>query len=491
MLGTQRTLLGTVIATPDSPSTQKIDFVLSSDKIRVMKGEFIEIEFDQRTVLALVTEIQKMNAYFASADSVKVYEEAARSLQSIFPTDEWNYVVCSARPLGELQDQVRRLSFPVSPGSPVYRSRSPVLREFLGLKKDGIQLGRIIQPSLEISLDPTRLLQKHIAIMAISGAGKSYTVAVLIEELLKRSQDQGRLAVVVIDPHGEYSSFEEDDIYGSMTEVTRGSFVQIAVPQLSAYQIREYAPDITEVQLRALEQIYKNLWKSGKAFSLKEIISSINHSEEIKQTTKDSLISRLLGLERTTFFGYEENPNLDHLLTPGKINIFDLSEIISSYKKQLLTTYICRRLFELRRKQKIPPFLLIIEEAHQFCPEGTAICKSIIETIAREGRKFFAALCLISQRPVRLSTTALSQCNTHLIMRIRNPNDLDHIAVTSEGIDRSTLRLLPDLEIGEAVLVGNAVNYPVFFRVRTRTSRPSKFELSLEEAARVYEQKGA
>ncbi|MFX1511692.1 MAG: ATP-binding protein [Promethearchaeota archaeon] len=483
---TQRTLLGTVIATADSPSTQKIHFVLSSDKLNAMKGEFVEID-DGRIILALITEIQKMNAYFASADSVKVYEESTRTLQSIFPTDEWDYVVCSARPLGELQELVRRLSFPVSPGSPVYRCRSSVLQEFLGLKKDGIQIGKIGRPPMEVSLDPTRLLQKHLAIMAISGAGKSYTVAVLLEELLKRSQDQGRLAIVVIDPHGEYSSFVEDEGYGDVTELVKGSFIQIAVPQLSAYKIREFAPDITEVQLRTLEQIYKMLRKTGKAFSFKEVIEAINQVKEVKQTTKDSLMSRLLGLENTTFFGYEENPNLDHLLSPGKLNIIDLSEIISSYKKQLLTTYICRRLFELRRKQKIPPFLLIIEEAHQFCPEGTATSKTIIETIAREGRKFFAALCLISQRPVRLSTTALSQCNTHLIMRIRNPNDLDHIALTSEGIDRASLKILPDLEIGEALIVGNAVNYPMFFRVRTRTSRPSRFELSLEEAARLYE----
>ena len=76
-------------------------------------------------------------------------------------------------------------------------------------------------------------------------------------------------------------------------------------------------------------------------------------------------------------------------------------------------------------------------------------------------------MCLISQRPVNLSTTALSQCNTHIILRVTNPNDLDHIQMSSEGIDARVAKSITSLKVGEAILVGEAVNSPVFVE-RTR-----------------------
>ena len=157
-------------------------------------------------------------------------------------------------------------------------------------------------------------------------------------------------------------------------------------------------------------------------------------------------------------------------------------------QKQILCAYIARTAFDLRRNNKISPFFLIIEEAHQFCPEnGLAISKNIIETIAREGRKFFASLCLISQRPVNLSATVLSQCNSHLIMRVRNPYDLDYIGKLSEGIDKETQRFIPDLEVGEGILVGEAVNYPVLFRVRKRKLQTNVKNESLIEELGKYD----
>jgi hypothetical protein len=122
------------------------------------------------------------------------------------------------------------------------------------------------------------------------------------------------------------------------------------------------------------------------------------------------------------------------------------------------------------------------------CPESSrSISKRIIETIAREGRKFYTSLCLISQRPVNLSVTAISQCNTNLILRIRNPYDQDFIGRISEGIDRSTLKMIPDLEIGEALLVGEGINYPTFFRIRSRRFYNNDTSPNLENMADRYE----
>ncbi|MBE0526518.1 MAG: ATP-binding protein, partial [Candidatus Thorarchaeota archaeon] len=164
-----------------------------------------------------------------------------------------------------------------------------------------------------------------------------------------------------------------------------------------------------------------------------------------------------------------------------------LSDFISLKKKQIVVAHLASELLYLRRRNEIPPVLLVLEEAHQFCPESRhelAHPKSQIETIAREGRKFHALLCLISQRPVKLSTTVLSQCSNQAILRCTNPYDLDHIGKSSEGIDRSSLDAITTLEIGEALFIGETVSVPTFVKIRQRKFEPTGLSLNLTEAVK-------
>ncbi len=391
--------------------------------------------------------------------------------------------------ISEKQNKIQRIQYPVSPGSIVYRARPEIIKLFLGFvdKDQGIHLGTIPTSNTPVIIDITKLIQKHLAILAISGAGKSYTTAVLLEELLTRDFTKGRLPVVIIDPHGEYKQFASLLDQPSLATIYSGRHLSIQTSSLKAWQFREYAPEMSVVQVRELEKIINDLKKKQDNYSLVDIIEAVSASEIVPRT-KDSLLGWLDGLERSGIFGTNFYPDLPKIIRPGKISIFDLSEFQSLKQKQILCSYIARTAFELRRSNQISPFFLIIEEAHQFCPEnGLAISKNIIETIAREGRKFFASLCLISQRPVNLSATVLSQCNSHLIMRIRNPYDLDYIGRLSEGIDKETQRFIPDLEVGEGILVGEAVNYPVLFKVRKRALELHEKNSSLIEELGKYD----
>ena len=146
----------------------------------------------------------------------------------------------------------------------------------------------------------------------------------------------------------------------------------------------------------------------------------------------------------------------------------------------------------MRRLNAIPPFLLIIEEAHQFCPQAEhsrAISKPIIEMIAREGRKFMSCLCLISQRPKRLSTTALSQCNSKMVLNIKNPYDLKHLMDSSEAITKEYASMISSLGVGEMLLMGTAVNYPVFIDIRERLYRSASEEITLAQVCLNWESK--
>ncbi len=482
------TAIGTVVATSNSPSLDNIELILDRyDEPKIERGQFVTIpKNNNQVILGVVTGIKKYNAYYETLDS-SVHEIASRNYEAIFPTQEWESTSAEVKPLGEIdlkKSKISRLKFPVSPGSKIFVASPSVVSKFLGLDEDGIYWGNIPSNNVKIKINLSRLLRKHLAILAISGAGKSYATSILLEEIHKN----GKLGVLVIDPHGEYSNSIPGIAEDENIEVIKGSFISIGVPELSAWEISEFIPDISVVQTRVLDNIISYMReKNGNLYGLQDIIQRLEDSETVNTRTKEALIGWLYSLQRTYLFSTETSPNLLSLFQPGKIVILDLSDIQNLRSRRIIVSHILKRLYYLRMHDKIPPSLFVIEEAHQFCPQTfRSISKRIIETIAREGRKFYASLCLISQRPVNLSVTALSQCNTNLILRIRNPYDQDFIGKTSEAIDRSTLKMIPDLEIGEALLVGEAINYPTFFRIRSRTFYNKGIPPTLEEMAEKF-----
>jgi DNA helicase HerA-like ATPase len=131
-----------------------------------------------------------------------------------------------------------------------------------------------------------------------------------------------------------------------------------------------------------------------------------------------------------------------------------------------------KQLFQHRASMgnKIPPFLAVIEEAHNFIPshgEGQADTPSVevIRKIITEGRKFGAGLLLISQRPSRLDETTLSQCNTFLIFRLVNPRDQAFVEKVMENLTKADSRLLPGFGPGQGIVSGQAVRFPLLIQV--------------------------
>lgn len=493
------TRLGTVVSTDSGPSVMEFSFVVEGGpkEIVVRRGEFISIVTDHGTVIARVQDLVRTNRYYQHAEAVREYQSRGEPLRSIFPTDRWQYTVAKARVLGLWADnRTVRPYFSVSPGAVVRRPDGDVLASFLKLDTaEGLHLGNLAYQRLEFTPSIDRLLSKHLAILAMSGAGKSYFVSVLLEELLARKKEQGRLSVIVIDVHGEYSYLKEirpENIGLSAgdfkVEHIRASHLQIPVQSLTAESIGALVADMSPVQVRDLRRVISEMQDTLKSgYTLAEIITYVRDDETISKNTKEALLGWLFTLDETNLFGKGATPDIRTTIKPGKITLIDLSDFISLKKKQIVVSYIVNELLRLRRRGNIPPFLLVLEEAHQFCPEGRheiALPKSRIETIAREGRKFHALLCLVSQRPVRLSTTVLSQCSNQAIFRCTNPYDLDHIGRSSEGIDRQSLDAITTLEIGEALFIGETVAVPTFVKIRQRHFEPSGLSQSLSEAVK-------
>jgi len=316
---------------------------------------------------------------------------------------------------------------------------------------------------------------------------------VIIEELLARKKEEGQIATIIIDTHGEYVSFADDNNYSDKINVISGKDVKIGLHNLSPQQISEFLPTLSQVQARELARFVRDMKSVKKQAGIEDLIKMIEEDEKAKGATKDVLASVLYELMETGIFGVSDYPQTRELVQQGKVTIIDLSPFVSSRNKQMIVSHIARKLFNMRKENEIPPFLLVLEEAHQFVPETAkaekAVSRGIIQTIAREGRKFHASLCLISQRPVQLSTTVLSQCNTHIILRVTNPYDLDHIGESSEGITKDVLNQISGLRVGTGLIVGEAVNYPIFVRIRKRKSKESSKGMPLEEAAREFSER--
>ncbi len=475
--------IGTVLTYQNTPSIEKIYFKLEKEEVRV--GQFITIKHKDLKIFGTIVEIFRENPFFEQVTSN--YDD----LLSKFPTDQWHNTIIEVKLLGQiLNNKCDRIHNPPFSGSKVYFAKAEEIKLFLGLNNDGLYLGNIEgQENIDIKINMSKLIQKHLAILAMSGAGKSYTVSVLLEELLDIPKNKGPVGIILFDIHGEYKSFAEvsdkdHKSYHNLTKYFDAANMKFGVHSLDSLLFK-FIGNLSEVQQRELNLVIKE-FKSGddfKVFDFKDLIKFIDE-KEIKKNVKDPLLDTLCQIEETKLFAKTSTFNILNLVEPGKLTIVDLSNVLNMSHKQMIVAYISNKLFDLRRLNKISPFLIVLEEAHNFIPQTGSSeymkARPIFETIAREGRKFGASLCLVSQRPVNLYTSVLSQCNTHLLLRIINPNDLKHILESSEGLDNNNIKLITGLNVGEALMVGSAVKYPVFFKVRPKKSADNKYEKDLE-----------
>ncbi|MBN1216481.1 MAG: ATP-binding protein [Candidatus Lokiarchaeota archaeon] len=488
--------IGTIFNYNQLPDVSYFPFIINKNKktIGVKKGLFVCTESKEGFLIGIIEKIILLNEYYSDALTIKTYNDDKNTdvLKGLFPSEDFEFALAIVKCLGiiEFNDstnkirKIHRMTYPANPGGSVYFVDDNIINEFIGIDiKNGLNLGVIKGSHLKAMVNIDRLLNKHFAILSISGGGKSYLTSILIEELLSKKDMVP--CTILIDVHGEYSYLKKIKDFTNYIDIQNISYFQIATSKISSWAFKKYQQQISHAQVRELskyiQKLNKNEDKKGK-FSLSDIIELIESDTEGSKNTKQALIGWLSELEHLHLFGHIENPNLKNLIKKGKLIIFSLENETSLRKKQIIIDYLFNRLFSLRRTNKIPPILLIVEEAHQLCPEASqssAISKRIIETIAREGRKFMTCLCLISQRPKKLSTTALSQMNSKMVLNIKNPYDLKHLMDSSEAITKENANMISSLGVGEMVLMGNAVNYPIFIDVRERNFKSNNENLSL------------
>ena len=165
----------------------------------------------------------------------------------------------------------------------------------------------------------------------------------------------------------------------------------------------------------------------------------------------------------------------------GGVKIIDFSEVPSDILP-LIIGLVARIVFSIQQwmpKHKRHPIALICDEAHLYVPERTEassineVSLNTFERIAKEGRKYGVGLVIVSQRPSEVNRTVLSQCSNYIAMRLTNAED--------QGVVRRLLPdslggfsdLLPILDIGEALVVGDSCILPTRIRFTEPTMKPA------------------
>lgn len=379
--------------------------------------------------------------------------------------------------------RIKQIRTPFDPGQEILRAEDDFIKQVIlsGGKNKGAYMGKLEGKDIPIHLELNRLLTKHVAVLAKTGAGKSYTVGALIEELMDR-----KVPLIIIDPHGEYGDvrfpndnkkepyaefgiqpqgyYEHIIEYGN-PEIKKGLRIIKLDENMTTEELVHVLP--SKLSAKQMSVLYSTI-KDLENISFSSLLLSL---EEAEDSSKWNLISIIDYLQKMDVFSGSPTP-LNEIVQPGRCSIINLKGIEPDVQ-EIIVYKLMRDLFTARKKGKIPPFFTIIEEAHNFCPErsfGEAKSSKILRTVASEGRKFGMGICIVSQRPARVDKNVLSQCGTQFILKVTNPSDIKAITSSVEGITAESGNEIVNLPIGSAMITG-MVDVPLFVRIRPRKTK--------------------
>ena len=480
-------------------------------------GELIQFKINNKLQLGLIKSVERFNYLINQDEAVQLsslfHEKPNLSAESIGIENNFDdFVVGEVEILGTRnkgESLFRRSPYPVKIGTKIYEAEEDFIRQQIIPEKESISIGKLgLDQSIDFYLDFNQLISKHFCILAMTGAGKSWTVAVLVEQIAKKYD----LPIVIFDPHGEYSSLmvnkkkkeelkpEEDitqnvKVFSVASKYLTENFDQmfskkygidrdserltIDITDLETYQIISILNELfelSEAQSRILQAGWSDVRKELKNSDSTDI-------DEILKKFRSSGATRSMaakGVLNTKFKMFADNApfvrksleeraiNVDDIVKKGQVSVIDLSGIQLLYQ-QTLVAVISEKILNARMRKRIPPVLCIFEEAHRFIPSGSILnaSKKTLKKVAQEGRKFSMGLGIVSQRPSRLDSDVLSQCNTQIILRLTNPKDQEYVRKISEYVTSSDLEKLRTLIPGEAFVFGSATFISLPIKIRS------------------------
>ena len=379
-------------------------------------------------------------------------------------------------------------------------------------------------------LNGNKLFQRHAVIVGSTGSGKSWCVARILEQVAAlKSAD-----AILFDIHGEYSTLQGDNflhfkVAGPNDRNIESNlflpFWLLTYEEMLALMLDRSdsnAPNQAMMFSNGVIDGKKKFLRSAKKiemeanitldspvpYNLADLFSFLKTKDtEMVQGTKTEkqgpyfgkltrFIQRLeskINDKRLNFMFASDESLLDYeymselcgkLMTPSRggkngVKIIDFSEVPSDILP-LIVALIARIIFSVQQWSAIEkrhPIAIFCDEAHLYIPANTE--KSIdnasldtFERISKEGRKYGIGLVVISQRPSEVNRTVLSQSNNFIAMRLTNVDDQTVVKRLLPDSLGDYAEMLPILDIGEALVVGDASLLPSRIRLTPPKMKP-------------------
>lgn len=541
--------------TPEAVKEQ--DIIAIDAEMDSESSEKSALEKETICIWAKVQKIERLNPLFPEESGHELAFTRTNPFDTVMSLSR-EMVTAVCKILGyEFKDspssgKLKKLRYPPKPASNAYRpNHKDVARIIVGELEENSkndQSNRSLdiahlsnRPDIDVKVDGHAIVTRHLAILAMTGAGKSWTARKIIEQLSDK-----KYPIVIFDPHGDYTGLSEVKEFSNKVERYYAQFrildqpadkIIAIVDSLSSKELastqRDFFPTLFEVaksyfnsststQQEIKSYLAEYLSNSplkmfdltpdlfGLANLTEAIVKAGKNNDEsffgnfkkwIKNDLKVSkqqagwiepMIGRLRGtaaaLKRMENISKQISKNasplpanIKEIVNYNKITVISLAGYSSDIQSTIYSL-VAEDLFELRvRKELKYQFLLVLEEAHNFVParaNSSAEQRSIEITkqIAQEGRKFGAGLILISQRPSRLDETTLAMCNSYIIMRMLNPADQSFVRKVIESLGEEETKMLPDLDVGEAILSGQFTSFPILVKMKEPQSKGEREE---------------
>ncbi|MDE2925983.1 MAG: ATP-binding protein [Acidobacteriota bacterium] len=500
--------IGTVVG---NTSPQEFRFFLKSFTAKL--GDLVAVRMeipsadgkgkDPVLVWGRIVELGRFNPFLPVEAGQELAQEGLNLLDTVLSLSrdqvEGKVLVLGQTPVDDI-GRLRPLSYPVSPGAEVKRPPAASVKTILTGDKPvhRLRLGTLIgRPDVEVRINTNVIVARHMAILAMTGGGKTVAARRIIKELL-----EVQYPLVILDPHGDYlglweqrEGFPKNSIHLFYPSLTVREENLDLVGYLIAQMTQGFTDPQKEKYREALERIDLRNKEVGVVPFIEKLLQKLEDSSSGDRRTAPTIraVKRGFRLVRSYVEAMEKSnerlrrqaalqdfpfkampdPSIrpEGFVRPGQASIVYLGGY-DHLTQSTIVAVILKELFEHRAsmRNQIPPFLAVVEEAHNFIPsrgEGQAGTPSveIIKKVITEGRKFGTGLLLVSQRPSRLDETALSQCNTFLIFRLVNPRDQSFVEKVMENLSKADSRLLPGFGPGQGIVSGQAVRFPLVIKV--------------------------
>jgi DNA helicase HerA-like ATPase len=322
-----------------------------------------------------------------------------------------------------------------------------------------------LAPGVPLALDAGGF-DRHTFMCGQSGSGKTYSLGVMLEQLLLET----RLRVVVLDPNSDYVRMGE--ARGGVEEPLATRYREAAAG-LDVHRAGAAGADRLRLRFAELDPAAQ-----AALLQLDPIADREEHAEldallaaERPPTLEAFLASerpegkrlamrvRNLGIDEFGVWALADaGSTLEAIGDAARRGVVvDLGSLRTRAEQALMAAGVLGELW--RRREERRPVLVVIDEAHNVCPAEpedrlTALATDYAVRIAAEGRKFGLYLLVSTQRPQKVHPNVVTQCDNLVLMRLNSAADGEYAREVFSFVPPGLLARAPAFGLGEALVAG-------------------------------------